>query len=216
MVIDWQLTIIILLCLITGFGFAWLAVRLTQTVGNTIADAQKAGQATPAFEIVLPNGWRFNAGTPIVALYAIALVCAIGLPGWFIHETRYQPGSLITLVAPLANAPRSVRVLEGNSYFDGSLLHLFVDPYMKTADFVAFAPEYAPTSISAEFEPTSNSLTVSAAGKTLGRWNVDAANRVLLPTSISLTARAAIEKLNLETPQRQSAAGGSPAQVGVR
>lgn len=206
MAIDWQLTIIILLCLISGFGFAWLAVRLTQTAGNTIADAQKAAQAgnqQAAFEASGP-GWKLTAGTPIVALYVIAVVCAIGLPAWFIYETQSQD-QLITMVVPLANAPSGTKVVESAPRFDGTALYLTAHSCVPASDFVAYgSAEYYPLSFDAEYDRGSRSVKLAVGSKPLGVFNLGTTNQILVPP-VSFVSRTSLNDLKLEAPQQQAA-----------
>ena len=83
-----QLTIA---CLATGAVLAALACWLTTQRGNTITDVLNAQEhlgAGEALNLAILDKFRIATSVPVVALYVIAVLCAVALPLMFLYLNR--------------------------------------------------------------------------------------------------------------------------------
>lgn len=199
-VIDWQLTVIVLISVSAGLILAGLAVYLSTTQGNTMEAVQRAVQtgAPAALTIELPGGYRMSAGVPVVALYSIAAICAVGLPMYFINATRITPTTPVTIGGMFDQAPKEMRFIAVHANVNGNVFQLPFITRDGAQDFVADAsPEFDSFTITTKYRSSVHGVTVVVGGMELGTWPIDSTNRVDIPPSarIALHRHAEVDKL---------------------
>jgi len=117
-------------CLLAGIAFAALAVWLTTRRGNTIQDILSAPQFVNAnaLKVEIGNKLKLATNIPIVALYLVAAVVAIGLPAYslYVAHHHYEAwrviGRIATRVPPkevsVTLRPPHIPVAEDGSFDD--------------------------------------------------------------------------------------------------
>ena len=207
MMIDAQLTIILILCVAAGLAFAGLAAYLSTANGNTAEALQKnnpPGQST-ALVLRLPGGYELSAGAPVVALYTIAAICGFFLPGMFIYLTRAHPPSTVIVDGSFDRRPAKPVVFENPHFYStGSNFQISFDPMQGSQDIVVNAtPEFGSVTITTEYDRSSGHVIVNANGASVGDWQVDGDGRIEIPPDkrISLLAPSDAQHLDLERPR---------------
>ncbi len=83
-------TILVVLCIAGGIAFAGIAAWLTTKKGNTISDVLNSQNMkdAEAIKIEILNKISLRSSIPIVGLYVVAAVVAIGLPAYVYYMNR--------------------------------------------------------------------------------------------------------------------------------
>jgi hypothetical protein len=92
--------LIIVICLLGGIIFAGMAIWLTTTKGNTINDilAAKHFEKAEALKTEIIDKIKLSTNIPIIALYVLSVVVAMGLP---IFIVIVQQNSIIELIGDI-------------------------------------------------------------------------------------------------------------------
>jgi hypothetical protein len=87
-----QFIYLLLACLMAGLGFAALATWLMTTKGNTIRDVLAAENLKDAnaIQLEIMKKIKISSNLPIVGLFMVGALVAIGLPGYSLHNLYNQ------------------------------------------------------------------------------------------------------------------------------
>lgn len=160
-------------CLFAGIVFAALAVWLTTRRGNTIQDILKASQfaKAEALKVEIEGKLKLATNIPIVALYVLAAVVAIGLPSYTTY-LAFQQADTVILQGNLADYVKIVDSGGGEKVFI-TPTSMYITP---TGEFIAAlrdtpdpqliqfeAPFMYPLTLTVQYEKLNRKLLVRTA-----------------------------------------------------
>ena len=201
---------IVALCLLGGIVFAALAVILTRSKGNTLKDVLNSEafkhQAPESMQVeidLLQNKFKASAQIPVVALYVISALVALGVPALMIlHQNPVDApcdDGVVTLTGVIN------KTVDGNIYLVPTELRIepsgfFRIPVKKNQagrDYNIESDSYSPVTLNVEYGKKDQKLYVNwnnLGGDTL---SVDTSrNTAKLPKPIDLAPRAAVAVVN--------------------
>ncbi len=220
---------IITICLLGGIAFAALAVILTRSKGNTLKDVLNSeafrNQPPESMQIEidrLQNKFKASAQIPVVALYVVSALVALGVPVLMISK-QSNPGGQTCDEGEVTLSGIIQKNTEGNVYLVPTDLQIqpsgfFSIPLRKSEtkwDYNIQSEQFSPVTLNVEYEKKENRLYVNlnnVAGDTLP---VDgAANTARLPRPIELAPLPHDTVINRVTISSESApALAGPAEL---
>jgi hypothetical protein len=92
---DYQFIFVLALCIVCGLGFAAMATWLMTRRGNTIRDIMESSQFkdAKALSVEVMDKLKVSTNVPIVALYVVAGLVAVGLPMYVSSVSASRAGS---------------------------------------------------------------------------------------------------------------------------
>ena len=159
---------ILLPCLLFGLAFAGLAVWLTTRKGNTIKDVLHAGKLrdAEAIRLEIVEQVKISTNLPIVALYIMSVIVAIGLPVLINVLSYLQSDETVALAGQIEDYQREKRIYvtyeTANITADGS----FTLPIRNTLESqqITFESEHIdPLTLTIELKRIKNALQIMSA-----------------------------------------------------
>ncbi len=162
-------TTIFLASLAAGVIFAALAVWLTTTRGNTISDILKSGDLkdVESIRIEILDKVKLSSAIPIVALYVVAAVVAVGVP-LFVYWSSHRDGSRVFFLSGsvqpaggrtasdvFLRSPDSVVNVE-NPFFSLPIVFETNKPVLLTL----WGPDYEPVPMQVVYDSVAETLRV--------------------------------------------------------
>lgn len=178
-------TLILVLCLIGGIAFAGIAAWLTTRKGNTISDVLNSQNLkdAEAIKVEILDKIKLRSNIPIIGMYLIAAVVAVGLPTYTLYLNRSVDPS-ITLQGTFENKKRndSIFIVPTDMRVEPS--GIFTIPLMFRSGIQKVNIEsqrYEPITLSIKMNRDENSVTVSFSNEKLApeKIPVDESTRVL-------------------------------------
>ena len=178
-------TLILVLCLIGGIAFAGIAAWLTTRKGNTISDVLNSQNLkdAEAIKVEILDKIKLRSNIPIIGMYLIAAVVAVGLPTYTLYLNRSVDPS-ITLQGTFENKKRndSIFIVPTDMRVEPS--GMFTIPLMYRSGIQKVNIEsqrYDPITLSIKMNRDENSVTVSFSNEKLKpeTYPVDVSTRVV-------------------------------------
>jgi hypothetical protein len=154
---------IIIISLIGGIFFAAIAAWLSTRKGNTISDilnSQKFSEAE-AIKIEIFNKIKLTSNIPIVGLYVVAAIVAIGLPAFYFWQLQ-QEVTIISLSGQVEKdqskkvyvAPKEMGIEESGTFE----IPIVYTNRRQTINFES--PYYSPLTLSISIDKQNNRISV--------------------------------------------------------
>jgi hypothetical protein len=205
---------ILIPCMVGGIVFAAIAAWLTTKKGNTISDVLNSQHFdnAEAIKIEIMDKIKLRSNIPIVALYVIAGIVAIGLPAYVYYENKKgdQP---VTLHGTILGKERHKKVevvsadmrVEDSGWFNIPLM------YRSGSQTVNFQSQYyEPLTLSVTINKEDDSITVSFSNEKLKdeKIKLDATRSAQIQQKMPLFA-SVIEGFIPENEPTRLVAGGA-------
>jgi len=210
----------LILCLVAGLGFAGLATWLTTRKGNTLEEIAKSQglEKAEAIRLEILDKVKLSSNFPIVGLYVVAAIVAMGLPAlmvWTSSKTElvavYLTGSVQRVHPP--NAPVCIEHHSAKPDDGGAFEFPLLFDLQRSSSLVAIESDaYQPLTLTFEFDRLSNSLKVGYPGAAAPEL-IAVSNRAARLKPISLTER--IPAPAGEAPSAPSVVPTVPAALDV-
>jgi hypothetical protein len=167
-------TATLLACLAAGVIFATLAAWLTTTKGNTISDIAKSpkfGDAE-AIKVEILDKVKLSSNLPIVGLYVVAAVVAVGLPA-FIYWNTHREASAVVYFSGSVQRPTGGRSVDlylrsednvvkaGTEFFSMPIAFRTEQPLILTI----WGPDHHPVALKVVLDKVADALRVQVQGR---------------------------------------------------
>lgn len=148
---------LVIVCLLCGLGFALLAVWLSTTRGNTIAETLEAESHLPAgqaLEVAIMNKLKIATFVPVVALFVVAAFAGVFLPAYFLYLSSRAPE--FELIGSFDGHPTQLSVREEpNWHRVGDGFEMSVPAYRSVQDVLIDPGDgYGPITLTLEISKT--------------------------------------------------------------
>jgi hypothetical protein len=190
---------ILVLCLAGGIAFAGIAAWLTTKKGNTISDVLKSQNLkdAEAIKVEILDKIKLRSNLPIVGLYLIAAVVALGLPAYTLYLNRSGDPS-ITVQGTFENKKRNDSILIVPTDMRVEPSGVFTIPLLfrsGTQKVNIESQRYEPITLSIKMNRDENSVTVSFS------------NEKLAPEKIPVDESTRVVEIKQKMPLFESSAG---------
>lgn len=222
---------ILVSCLVSGILFAGIAAWLSTRRGNTISDILKSQkfENAEAIRLEIFDKVKLSSTIPIVGLYVVAAIVAIGLPVFSFWQLQ-QEVQIISLSGQINKDPdKKVYVAPKEMGIEESGLFELPVNYTGRRQTINFESlYYAPLTISISLDKQNNQMTVTFSNAELGeetirlepgRWNYPLKQRITLmpiaPPAGETVANLPSEAPRLSADMEDLASPGAPGEAAM-
>lgn len=220
---DQSEVILIVTSLVTGVLFALLAVILSTTHGNRMADIEGRGSDQHPLDIELLNKLKIATGVPVVGLWVLSVICAIAFPSTLAY-THYKRDEFMaqTNAAVIESLAKEDALFTFNDQFDRAPKTLCIQPLNVSASDTQFSIPLRYTAqtqsyiVKADGEPIDLNVTLAADSKTLHydingiqRGSVPLEGTIVRGSIITLSRPGSVSALPVVDARRQPKAQSS-------